>query len=78
MILRSLLFAPGSHERHVSKALSGPADGAIIDLEDAVPPDLKDRAREMVAKSPEHAMPRRHFSAIGRGAEPRFSSGSMD
>jgi citrate lyase subunit beta/citryl-CoA lyase len=49
MILRSLLFAPGSHERHVSKALSGPADGAIIDLEDAVENGQKPRARDATA-----------------------------
>lgn len=36
MAIRSLLFAPASHARHVEKALSGPADGAILDLEDAI------------------------------------------
>lgn len=34
--LRSLLFAPASHERHARKALASAADGAILDLEDAV------------------------------------------
>ncbi|MDR3533574.1 MAG: CoA ester lyase [Rhodopila sp.] len=34
--LRSLLFAPGNHARRVEKALSLPADGVILDLEDAV------------------------------------------
>lgn len=36
MTLRSLLFAPATHARHVEKALAGPADGAILDLEDAI------------------------------------------
>ena len=34
--LRSLLFTPGNHPRRVEKALSLPADGVILDLEDAV------------------------------------------
>jgi citrate lyase subunit beta/citryl-CoA lyase len=34
--LRSLLFAPGNHPRRVEKALTLPADGVILDLEDAV------------------------------------------
>lgn len=34
--LRSLLFAPGNHARRVEKALTLPADGVILDLEDAV------------------------------------------
>ncbi len=34
--MRSLLFAPGNHPRRVEKALGLPADGVILDLEDAV------------------------------------------
>lgn len=34
--MRSLLFAPGNHPRRVEKALGLPADGCILDLEDAV------------------------------------------
>ena len=34
--LRGLLFAPGNHARRVEKALTLPADGVILDLEDAV------------------------------------------
>jgi citrate lyase subunit beta / citryl-CoA lyase len=48
VILRSLLFAPGNHEKHAAKALAGAADGAIIDLEDAVEVGEKPRAREAV------------------------------
>jgi citrate lyase subunit beta/citryl-CoA lyase len=46
--LRSLLFAPGNHARRVEKALSLPADGVILDLEDAVAVSEKDAARPAV------------------------------
>ena len=36
--LRSLLFAPGSDERKLAKALSSAADAVVCDLEDAVAP----------------------------------------
>jgi citrate lyase subunit beta / citryl-CoA lyase len=45
MYLRSLLFAPANHARHAEKALSGSADGAILDLEDAVAVSEKPAAR---------------------------------
>ena len=38
---RSLHFVPGGNERMIAKALSSPADGLILDLEDAVTPDKK-------------------------------------
>ncbi len=58
-VLRSLLFAPASHARHVQKALSGPADGAIIDLEDAVAVAEKPAARAQVRAAIEaHRSPR--------------------
>jgi citrate lyase subunit beta/citryl-CoA lyase len=47
--LRSLLFAPGSDERKLRKALELDADGVVADLEDAVAPAEKDEARELVA-----------------------------
>ena len=47
--LRGLLFAPGNHARRVEKALSLPADGAILDLEDAVAVSEKTAARPLVA-----------------------------
>jgi citrate lyase subunit beta/citryl-CoA lyase len=42
---RSVLYMPGSNARALEKARSLPADGIIIDLEDAVAPDAKDAAR---------------------------------
>jgi citrate lyase beta subunit len=48
--LRSLLFAPGSDERKLRKALAGQADAVVCDLEDAVAPAEKAAARELVAR----------------------------
>lgn len=45
MPIRSLLFAPANHARHAQKALTGAADGAILDLEDAVAVREKPAAR---------------------------------
>jgi citrate lyase subunit beta/citryl-CoA lyase len=47
--LRSLHFVPGGQERMMAKALTLPADGLILDLEDAVPPDRKAATRPIVA-----------------------------
>ena len=46
---RSLHFVPGGTEKMLSKALTLPADGLILDLEDAVPPDRKAATRPIVA-----------------------------
>ena len=46
---RSFLFAPGSDERKISRALEAGADAVIADLEDAVLEAEKPRARERVA-----------------------------
>ncbi len=47
---RSWLFAPGDSERKMEKAAAGPADIVLLDLEDAVAPENKPRARSMVAE----------------------------
>ena len=46
---RSVLYMPGSNARAIEKARTLPADGVILDLEDAVAPDAKAAAREQVA-----------------------------
>lgn len=46
---RSLLFMPGSNARALEKARTLPADGLILDLEDAVAPDAKATARQQIA-----------------------------
>jgi citrate lyase subunit beta/citryl-CoA lyase len=48
MARRSLHFVPGGNDRMLEKALTLPADGLILDLEDAVPPDRKEITRPHV------------------------------
>jgi citrate lyase subunit beta / citryl-CoA lyase len=45
---RSALFMPGTNARAMDKARTLPADAIILDLEDAVAPDAKPRARDQV------------------------------
>jgi citrate lyase subunit beta/citryl-CoA lyase len=47
---RSLHFVPGGNERMLAKALTLPADGLILDLEDAVTPDRKAATRPVVRR----------------------------
>jgi citrate lyase subunit beta/citryl-CoA lyase len=49
--MRSLLFAPGNHARRVEKALGLPADGVILDLEDAVATSEKIATRPVVTEA---------------------------
>jgi len=46
---RSLLYMPASNPRVLEKARGLPADGLVIDLEDAVAAEAKDGARAIVA-----------------------------
>ena len=46
---RSALYMPGSNERALEKAKSLPADLFILDMEDAVSPDNKERARDLIS-----------------------------
>jgi citrate lyase subunit beta / citryl-CoA lyase len=48
---RSVLYMPGSNARALEKARTLPADGLILDLEDAVAPDAKEVARNQVCQS---------------------------
>jgi citrate lyase subunit beta / citryl-CoA lyase len=45
---RSVLYMPGSNARALEKARTLPADGVILDLEDAVAPNAKAAARDEV------------------------------
>ncbi len=45
-MMRSLLYVPAHSERFVAKAHERGADAIILDLEDSVPPDAKETARE--------------------------------
>lgn len=48
---RSILFVPGHKPGWTDKALSAGADCIVLDLEDSVPADLKESARQTVAES---------------------------
>jgi (3S)-malyl-CoA thioesterase len=45
---RSVLYIPGNRERALDKAHGLPCDAVILDLEDAVPPGEKERARAVL------------------------------
>lgn len=45
---RSVLCVPGGDEHKIRKAMTSGADQVVIDLEDAVPPADKDRARALL------------------------------
>lgn len=47
--IRSFLFIPGDSEKKLSKVDDCGADAVILDLEDAVAPDNKPAARQMIA-----------------------------
>lgn len=48
---RSVLYIPGSKERALEKARDLAADAIIFDLEDAVAPDEKERARDILGEA---------------------------
>lgn len=48
-LYRTLLFAPGSRPELLAKAQTGDADALIFDLEDSVPVNAKDEARQNIA-----------------------------
>jgi len=50
MKLRSFLFVPGDSERKLARSLESGADALIFDLEDAVAPERKAVARQLVSE----------------------------
>jgi citrate lyase subunit beta/citryl-CoA lyase len=48
-ILRSLLFVPGARPEFYAKAAASGADAVVLDLEDSVPPAMKEVARGLVS-----------------------------
>jgi len=47
-MMRSILFVPADSERKLAKGLASGADALVLDLEDAVLPDAKPKAREVL------------------------------
>ena len=68
---RSVLYMPGSNARALEKARELPADGLILDLEDAVAPEAKAQAREAIAKALQEWRLRRPRSD-GADQRPRY------
>lgn len=50
-LLRSILFVPGSEQKRIDKSATINADALVFDLEDAVSPTEKSRARDIVVKA---------------------------
>jgi citrate lyase subunit beta/citryl-CoA lyase len=48
---RSVLYMPGANARALDKAHGLPADGLILDMEDAVSPEAKDMARKQIIET---------------------------
>jgi citrate lyase subunit beta/citryl-CoA lyase len=48
---RSVLYMPGSNARALDKGRGLACDGLILDLEDAVAPEAKDQARDLVVRA---------------------------
>lgn len=48
---RSWLYVPGDRPERIGKALASDADAVILDLEDAVAPEAKERARRVVLET---------------------------
>jgi citrate lyase subunit beta / citryl-CoA lyase len=57
-VARTFLFVPGDRPERFDKACASGADAVVIDLEDAVAPDAKQRARDAIA------------AWLGRGDQP--------
>lgn len=75
MKLRSLLFVPGDRPDRMEKALDAGADALILDLEDAVAPENKPKAREAVATFLKKALSPLGSASRYPGAEyPRHSA----
>jgi len=55
--LRSMLFIPGDRHDLISKAVRSGADAVIVDLEDAVAPSEKPKARAALAELPDAPIP---------------------
>jgi citrate lyase subunit beta/citryl-CoA lyase len=56
-IARTYLFVPGTRPERIPKALASGAHAVIVDLEDAVPPADKARARDAIAGALDAARP---------------------
>jgi citrate lyase subunit beta/citryl-CoA lyase len=63
-MIRSFLFSPASNARRVAKAIEGPADAVIIDLEDAVAIEEKPAARAAVVEMLKQPRPKPFYVRV--------------
>lgn len=77
MILRSFLFVPGNRIDRIEKAFASPADGVIIDLEDAVAPSEKESVRKQIGIFLEKAN-RKNILIRVNGAKTPFFAGDLE
>jgi len=75
---RSVLYMPGSNPRAIAKARTLPADGIILDLEDAVAPDAKAAARRQVAEAVKVGFGKREVFVRVNGIDTPWFSDDVD
>lgn len=51
LAVRSIMFVPALADAYIEKAHTRGADAIIVDLEDSIPPELKDKARGAVGRA---------------------------
>jgi citrate lyase subunit beta/citryl-CoA lyase len=69
---RSVLYMPGSNARALEKGRDLPADGLILDLEDAVAPEAKLQARDAVVRALRHGFGEREVLVRINGLDTRW------
>jgi len=69
---RSILYMPGSNARALEKGRDLPADGLILDLEDAVAPEAKLQARDAVVKAMQRGFGEREVLVRINGLDTRW------
>jgi citrate lyase subunit beta/citryl-CoA lyase len=69
---RSVLYMPGSNARALEKGRDLPADGLILDLEDAVAPEAKIAARDAVVKAVQKGFGEREVLVRINGLDTRW------
>jgi len=76
---RSVLYMPGSNPRALEKGRTLPADGLILDLEDAVAPDAKEGARGTIraALADKGAYGRREILVRVNGLDTSWGHGDL-
>ena len=74
---RSWLYVPGHRPERVAKALIAGADAVVIDLEDAVPADQKESARQNALAVLDHRVARHDEGARGPQIWVRVNSPSL-